>query len=418
MMIKKTNLLIVYPFILLLLQQAILNYSSGIIYMVISYFDEVYIILLWLAALKRNSGKIYLDKEDKRIIALIIIFVLLGLMSNTKKHYQTIGYVISDVFICTKFSLIYLGIRQYLRSKRDNEEVIIGLYKFCKAFISICFILALINIVIPIFPKGDFRYFMNTITLFFSHPTYLAVASITAVCVIITKQSILMYKKDMLYIVQGLLLTCFTVRSKAIAGVLCILFIYFYFVKFKIKNKLVAGVSALAISIAIGYDQLIFYFGGNSKYDMNFVRERLMLDSAKIANRFFPLGSGFGTFASNIAATHWSSLYTEYGYTITTPYLSDSFWPIVVAQTGWIGLGVFMLVLFNFLLRIVKLQSINIYLFWSGLSIMCYELICSIAESAFFNPAVCPLFVLMALIVNLGEYIKNESFNGKQVPLS
>ena len=409
-MIKKTRLLIVYPFVVLLLQQAILNYTGGLVYTVVNYFDEVYVILLMFSALVKNNGRLYLDRNDKRILLLSFLFIVLGLVSNLSNDYQSFGYALSDAYICTKFSLVYLGIRQYVRNRRENEAIVLSLYKFCRIFVLVCFVLSIINIVLPIFPVGEFRYFMNTIALFFPHATYLAIASISAVCVIIVKQSILQDKKDMLYIVLGLAVTCFTVRSKAIAGALCIFFIYLYFIKFKIKNKLVAGVSALAIGIVTGYDQIVFYFGGRSKYDLNFLRERLLLDSGKIANRFFPLGSGFGTFASNIAAEHWSALYNEYNY-VYGPFLSDSFWPIVVAQTGWIGLIVFIFIIITYLLRTVKLQTVNIYLFWAGLSILCYELICSVGESAFFNPAVCPLFILMGLIVNQGDILRNESTN-------
>ena len=409
-MMKKIKLFIVYPFILLLLQSAILNYTNGFLRTFVNFFDELYVIFLWCAALVKNGGNIYLDKEDKRILLLSILFTALGLISNMRNEYQTLGYAISDAFICAKFSLIYLGIRQYVRSRKENKEIIFSLYKFCKVFITVSFILAVINIVIPIFPTSDFRYFMNSIQLFYGHPTTLAIASITAVSVIITKQSIVRGKKDMIYIVLGLMVTCFTVRSKAIAGALCIAFIYLYFVKFKIKNKLIAGASVMVIGFITGYDQIAFYFGGYSKYDNNFVRERLLLDSGRIANRFFPVGSGFGTFASNIAAEHWSTLYNEYNY-VYGPFLSDSFWPIVVAQTGWIGLGVFIFILTTYLIRIITFQNVNIYLFWAGLSIMCYELICSVAESAFFNPVVCPLFMLMGIIVNQGEFLRNESTN-------
>lgn len=409
-MIKKTRLMIVYPFILLLLQQAILNYTVGFFHMVVNYFDEAYIILLWFLALVKNDAKIYLDREDKKILLFSILFVALGLISNLSNAYQSFEYAMSDAFICTKFSLAYLGIRQYVRTRRENEDIILSLYNFSKCFILICVILTVINIVLPIFPTGEFRYFTKTVYLFFPHPSYLAIALITAVCAIIAKQSIYQDNKDMFYIVLGLVGTCFTVRSKAIAGVLCIAFIYLYFVKFHIKNKPIAAASALAIGFVTGYEQIAFYFGGRSKYDFNFVRERLLLDSGKIANRFFPLGSGFGTFASNIAAEHWSSLYSEYNY-IYSSFLSDSFWPIVVAQTGWIGFGVFIFIIITYILRILKFQKVNDYLFWAGLSIMCYEIICSIAESAFFNPAVCPLFLLMGLINNQGEVLKNESLN-------
>lgn len=406
-MIKKANIVIIYPFIFLLLQQAILNYTGGIITYILSGFDEAYIIFLWLVGLKKNGLVLYLQREDIKILALSGLFLILGIISNIGNEFQTIGYALSDAYICIKFLLIYLGIKQYVRTKQDNERIVLHIYQFCKAFISICFILGIINCFFPIFPTVQSQYFINTISLFFPQPTYLAIASITAVCVIITKQAVLKENKDMVFIIQGLLLTCLTFRSKAIAGALCILLIYLYFVKFRMKNKLIAGAGVLILSFMIGFDKLVFYFGGNSRFDSNFVRERLLIDSVNIANRFFPLGSGFGTFASNIAATHWSTLYNEYNY-VYGPFLSDSFWPIVIAQTGWIGLGIFVLIIGKLILRIVNLQKVNIYLFWAGLSIMCYELICSVAESAFFNPAVCPLFIVFGLIIKQGEYIKND----------
>ena len=134
-MIKKTRLLIVYPFMLLLLQQAILHYINGPLYILVNYFDELYIILLWFSVLVKNDGRIYLDREDKRILMISIIFVILGLVSNIGNDYQSLGYALSDAFICTKFSLAYLGIRQYVRSRKGNEEIILCLYKICKWFI-------------------------------------------------------------------------------------------------------------------------------------------------------------------------------------------------------------------------------------------------------------------------------------------
>ena len=403
---KKTKRLIVYPFIILLLQQALLNYSSGIVYSVLNYFDELYIIFLLMIAIRRNSGKVYLQ-GNQRILILSIIWVGIGLISNIPNNYQSVRYAISDAFICMKFLLIYFGVRQYVGNKKENESIILEVYKFCQWFIAISFGLALINIVLPIFPWVDYRYFMPAIKLFFPHPTYLAIAAITATCVIIAKKSIQQEKKDIIYIVQGLFLASFTLRSKAIAGALCIFFVYLYFVRLKMKSKLIAAVMALTIGIFTGYNQIMFYFGGHSKYDLNFVRERLLLDSIKIAKRFFPIGSGFGTFASNIAAEHWSVLYNEYNY-VYGPFLSDSFWPIVIAQTGWIGLIIFVIIVICLTIKVLRLQKINIYLFWAGLSIVLYELICSAGESAFFNPAICPLFMLMGLIINQGKFLRAE----------
>lgn len=143
------------------------------------------------------------------------------------------------------------------------------------------------------------------------------------------------------------------------------------------------------------------------KYDINFIRERLLVDSIELANKNFPFGTGYGTFGSNIAFEKWSNLYNDLGYTQNL-YLSDSFWPIIIGQNGWIGLIIFLMILLMYLKELFKLQKTNNYLALAGFSLFVYELICSIAESAFFNPAICPIFLLLGIIVKLGGIEKNN----------
>ena len=128
----------------------------------------------------------------------------------------------------------------------------------------------------------------------------------------------------------------------------------------------------------------------------------MLISSIDIASNNFPFGTGFGTFGSFVAAEHWSSLYNTYGYTYS-PFLSDSFWPIVLAQNGFIGLIIFIVIVVKYIKNVLKMQKKNLYLMWAGLSIILYELICSVGESAFFNPAVCPFYILLGIIVSLGE---------------
>ncbi|MBQ8230756.1 MAG: hypothetical protein IJZ34_02315 [Lachnospiraceae bacterium] len=400
---KNQPVFVVIPIIFLVLQQALLNYTSGIINALISYFDEFYVVFLWIISLSKNKGKIKFNKTDSTIAFLTLIFAILGLLSNLQNDFQeSVFWIFIDFYTCIKFSLCYLGIRQYLYDYESNKKILNKLYKFAKSYTIILFLLSMVNIVLPIFPKADFRYFMYSIRLFYPHPTYLAISAIFCVCVIIAKNSYNENKKDILLIVLGLLVAAMTLRSKAIAGALCILLFYIYFVALKLKNKVVIGLSAFGIAFYIGYDQLVFYFGGNSKYNLNFIRERLLIDSFSIAKAYFPLGSGFGTFASNVAAEHWSKLYNIYNYSYNA-FLSDSFWPIIIAQCGWIGCILFILILANYLKIVLNLQKVSIYLMWAGISILIYEIICSVGESAFFNPAVCPMFLILGIIINLAE---------------
>ena len=52
---KNQPVFVVIPIIFLVLQQALLNYTSGIINALISYFDEFYVVFLWIISLSKNK---------------------------------------------------------------------------------------------------------------------------------------------------------------------------------------------------------------------------------------------------------------------------------------------------------------------------------------------------------------------------
>lgn len=75
-------------------------------------------------------------------------------------------------------------------------------------------------------------------------------------------------------------------------------------------------------------------------------RSLLYTTSIKIADQHFPLGSGFGTFASGESRLHYSPVYAEYGLSRTyglSPvypgFIDDTMWPAIVGEAGYLGLA-------------------------------------------------------------------------------
>lgn len=91
---KKETLLVVIPFIILIIQQALLTYTDGKIYSLISYFDEIYVLLLWTVILVKNRGKMRIKNKDKTILMLTVVFVMIGLCSNIITGYQSDGHLL------------------------------------------------------------------------------------------------------------------------------------------------------------------------------------------------------------------------------------------------------------------------------------------------------------------------------------
>lgn len=82
-------------------------------------------------------------------------------------------------------------------------------------------------------------------------------------------------------------------------------------------------------------------------------RTVMTLKSVQIASDFFPLGSGGGTFASPASyQLGYSSIYTDYGLSSVwgasremTNFLTDVFWPKILAQSGFLGVAAYTLFL-------------------------------------------------------------------------
>lgn len=221
--------------------------------------------------------------------------------------------------------------------------------------------------------------------------------------------------KDMIMIWCALSLAVFTLRAKAIAATIAIVVMYITLFAVKRYAKIIGLLGGAAAAIMVGWNQFSFYFGAAAQARGDFIRAKLLRDSISLAKQFFPLGTGYGTFGSNVAAEYYSPLYIAMGYSRIAggskednSYLKDSFWPIIIAQFGWIGLLLFAYFLVGLVRKVFELYKINRYLFWAGISVIIYEVIASIAESAFFHPVAIPLFCVLGLIINCGE-IENKT---------
>lgn len=84
-------------------------------------------------------------------------------------------------------------------------------------------------------------------------------------------------------------------------------------------------------------------------------------------------------------------------------FVSDNFWPMILGQTGWPGLVCFGIVVIFLFLRVQKLYETRKGLYLSGLIVMAYLLIASVAESAFVHPTAIPLAVWLGKVLNEGN---------------
>lgn len=139
--------------------------------------------------------------------------------------------------------------------------------------------------------------------------------------------------------------------------------------KFTLKNSILVIIGILSVS---GY-QIDTYLK-----NMNSPRMILIRYGLKTANTYFPLGSGFATYGSDMAARNYSSLYTSYGfekmYGLTSDYgafLNDCYLGMVFGQFGYLGTLIFVAIIViifaillqcNFFNKNIKALILSIFL--------------------------------------------------------
>ena len=129
----------------------------------------------------------------------------------------------------------------------------------------------------------------------------------------------------------------------------------------------------------------------------------------RILKDFFPLGSGFGTFASHLSGKYYSNLYEQYGIANVWGmrkdqymFISDVYWPYIYGQFGIFGLLIYVKLVFTAFIR----------QFHSGISdnsriavaaVWIYALIATTSEAYFTNGTGVPMALFLGVLIGYAD---------------
>lgn len=373
----------------------------------IGYADELLALLsipLFIQDFEKKNLKIRIKHE--RLSAggygkYIVIFLLIGIISGFVFKYQTFKYSFYDLFNCVKFWLaIYVGKRIF--TGFDINKYAKRIYRHIKFITLFYLVLLILDWQFHIFP-ASMRYGLRSTYLIYSVPTVFNACCMFVIMILLDiKESVSGY---IIWLSILLFLMCTTLRSKAWASVAAILLICYFIFYRKKKFTFRTVILFIPVAIFIGWDQIAFYFFSSIQNDS--ARYQLLSKSISIAIDHFPFGSGFGTFASYYSGINYSPLYSIYGISSVTgliegraSFISDSFWPMILAQTGFLGTLMYIMAIIRLFQSIQQLRRLNICFYASGLSAICYLLISSIAESSFVHPTAIPIAVMLGYILS------------------
>ena len=384
-----------YIYIILLYALIFQNFLQSYI-KIFQYLDEILAVLgiiIMIYDFLKSRGKI--NRGNLIIIVCLTIISIIGFYSTIKYKYQEISYALIDWIAIIKFFTIYI-LSQTITKRYELMESSKFIYKGIKIAVIILLILTIMNYLFKLYPS-EIRYGIMANRLFYEHPTYLA-----ATCMALLANIIVFSKKiNNIYIYICLLILVSTLRMKAIATLLVVFCIMIYVNKTNKKLSVYKLGILAVIAFVVAFPQIKYYFLGNGES----ARQVLTITSIKIANDYFPVGTGFGTFGSFVSGDNYSKVYETYGIEDTfglqkgnAGFLTDNFWPMILGQFGYLGTFLYIICLLVIFIRIQKdfsKENKNIYI--AKISCLVYLLISSIAEPAFVNPIAIPLALIMGL---------------------
>ncbi|MBE6719229.1 MAG: hypothetical protein E7571_01055 [Ruminococcaceae bacterium] len=400
-------------FFLMSMQNALQMTVPPSLLQIVTYYDEAFQIFIILYLVYVMSKKrISISYAERIMIVFYSLYLLMCFLSSILNNYATIMVIILDAFVCIKFFIFYRGAFELSRQGVVDTKTFYEHTNLAAKIISIVLLLYSVHDLFfnPFFKKYDFRFFTNSLQLFFYHPTYLAAFCMLMISVLILNMQYA--KSNMYYIIILSVITILTFRAKAIAAIFIIILIYFVFIKYNLPFKGLLFVAAICVAIYLASSQFELYFTESAgRYAP--IRLKMMRDGISIANSHFPLGAGFGTYGTTVAYANGSPFYYNLGYMrgyYKDQPVGDVFWPGIFAESGWLGSVFFAVTVVIMTALSVKKIKTNKYAGWCMLAVMTYAFSSSTSETGFFNPAIAFMFIVYGIASGAPETNRSDVY--------
>ncbi len=374
-----------------------------------SYLDEIttiFIAVFSVIALLNKKRRPSLFNIEKLIIIIYLCFLGLGLISTKINAIQPVVIAqYKDMLAISKFVVMYIG--GLILSNDINKELLLSkLAKKSRIYITIIFVCGVLEELLGIGMSSEMRYGIKCYKFMFSHPTYLVSAMVMLLTIILANKD--KKKHDKFIIFEAVFVIIITCRNKGFALILAYIIISLI-LKYKKSIKINHLVLILIVGFIMSFEKIkeVFYYG------LTAARPALYIVGLKIAKDYFPLGSGFGSFASSISGEYYSPIYEKYGINNVLglrrnsyAYIGDTFWPYIYGQFGVLGLILFISILICIYISIKQRYFYSYNKKVAVFTVFAYVIIASGAESIFTDSIGTYMFLIMA--VYLGKNLVNS----------
>ena len=319
----------------------------------VQYLDEVTALLMGVVFLADIIRTRRIDRDEILVILLTLCMFALGLIGNIK--FNLVGhrqYWLMDAFNMFKFIAASLGAMRLFSATKNNEYIIQYLNLFVEIIVATATLCLVINCFRDINMTTDIRYGFRTFNFIFFRVGDYYEACLYMLMVLFADLFIEKRRITWLFIAMTMVNMVSTLRSRAFIFASLFLLFYVVFVAFRVEKIKIRYAVPIVIAAAVTFaGQFTYYFSGTT------ARSIMLRNGIRTMKAYFPLGSGFATFGTAIAAQHYSKLYLRYGFwryfgtsMKNRSYLMDNYWPAILAEIGLFG-GLLMLVVVLTLFR-------------------------------------------------------------------
>lgn len=388
-----------------------------------NYLDEFLCITLLLMALSKlfiKNDKVRMN-EKFQIFILIVLISAIGFISNIVYGYMNSYSVIARDFLQTfKFFITFLS-ATYLFTNNKNTKLKRSLIKISKIIITVFFTFGVLSVFLDLGMGDSVRYGIKCYKFLYTHYTYLVFNIVLLISVIMCEN-----EKNVIYYIMSFSTLLLTWRTKAFIFIAVVLLVNLIFylqrnrekIRFENFIKLRYIIPAVLVVTILVRTKVLEYMSWGVE---NSIRVGMHFIGARMSLAHFPLGTGFGTYGTNISYSNYSPLYSstiygtmnykhllDYGYAT----ISDVYWPSIYVQFGIIGCILFIIALICVIKSIFKNDSCDVRIKKAALCIVFYMILASISEATFSNESGVFAPIVMAMMMSFTSAFKYS--NGRE----
>lgn len=383
-------------------------FISEILSLNISFFkytDEIVTVILTIYLITSILLKrFHISRDLMKIFYASFLICIIGVISNFINGIQTNMYVIAIGII--SFMKLFICCFAFLNiiNKPKATSILAFFDKPAKIILVLGFICMIISQFIDIGMRGSQRFGFWSYNFVFGYAHVYSSIVLFLILIIYGNEK---NRRNKFYLIIAMLQMLSTTKGPSIIWVAGIIFLLIYMKK---QNKIHAKVFVIlgVLSLVLGSYQITNYF-----MNENAPRYLFYKYGAITANRYFPLGSGFSTFGSDMAAENYSRLYVEYGFNHLygmsendKSFLNDNYWPMVYAQFGWIGFFLALYILYT-VFRVIQRSKISGRMKGFVFSIYFFTILHSLGSSLLVTSCSIVLYIGVILFIK-GNWLKEE----------